>query len=62
MTEKRVTPTTHTYSLLHLIGRTARDDPTVVYEAFKFAGVPSYLAYTAASANANEYIPPIATP
>lgn len=51
-----VVPNTLTYSLLHDLGRGAeREDPCLVYEAFRHAGVPAYLAYSAAAANAHHY-------
>lgn len=51
MAASGINPTTMTYSLLEKSGASARNaDPEEVYNALTFAGVPSYLSYTAATA------------
>jgi len=51
MAASGINPTTHTYSLLEKSGASAKSaDPEEVYHALNFAGVPSYLSYTAATA------------
>lgn len=51
MAASGIVPTTHTYSLLEKSGAAARNaDPEEVYNALTFAGVPSYLSYTSATA------------
>lgn len=47
-----VSPNTQTYSCLMAAVARARCDSAEVYEGLKFAGVPEYLAYTAAAAHA----------
>lgn len=51
MAASGIVPTTYTYSLLEKSGASARNaDPEEVYNALTFAGVPSYLSYTSATA------------
>ena len=53
MSHQGIPPTTHTYALLEQAGAAARNsEPHEVYEAMKYAGVPAYLSYTAATAKA----------
>ena len=47
-----VAPNTATYSCLMAAVARAKCDSGEVYEGLKFAGVPEYLAYTAAAAHA----------
>mmetsp|Transcript_7390 Transcript_7390/g.8785 ORF Transcript_7390/g.8785 Transcript_7390/m.8785 type:complete len:277 (+) Transcript_7390:1041-1871(+) len=53
-----INPTTHTYSLLEQSGAAAKNsDPSEVYAALTYAGVPAYLSYTAATACAQKRRP-----
>mmetsp|Transcript_49105 Transcript_49105/g.139064 ORF Transcript_49105/g.139064 Transcript_49105/m.139064 type:complete len:382 (+) Transcript_49105:1356-2501(+) len=53
MSHQGLEPTTHTYTLLEQAGAAAKvESAAEVYDAMKFAGVPAYLSYTAAAANA----------
>ena len=54
MRHMRVRPNTSTYQALMAAVAPARCASTEVYDASKYAGVPSYLAYTAAAARAVE--------
>jgi len=48
-----ITPNTETYALIERMGYDVQnDDPGVIYETLKFAGVPEYIAYTSAARNA----------
>ncbi|KAJ1456013.1 hypothetical protein M885DRAFT_616542 [Pelagophyceae sp. CCMP2097] len=58
MQKDGVHPNTHTYSLLLSVAANSPTADTVeVYEGLKFAGVPEYLAYTAAAAHALNWRP-----
>jgi len=48
----RVKPNTSTYQALMAAVARARCASTEVYDGLKYAGVPEYLAYTAAAAHA----------
>ena len=52
---EQAVPNTHTYSLLVASGARSNDDPTEVYSAMKFAGVPEYIAYSAAAGRASRF-------
>ena len=50
-------PTTHTYSCLMTAAVGVPADSTEIYEGLKYAGVPEYIAYTAATAHALSWAP-----
>ncbi|KAK7242432.1 endonuclease [Aureococcus anophagefferens] len=52
-----IAPTTHTYSCVMAAAVGVPADSTEVYEGLKFAGIPEYIAYTAATAHALSWKP-----
>jgi pentatricopeptide repeat protein len=53
MKQPDIKPNTNTYSVLAKMGFEAKnDDPGEIYQTLKFAGVPEYIAYSAAASNA----------
>jgi deoxyhypusine synthase len=58
MVESRLSLNSNTYQMIVEMGRRAADEPCCVYDAMKFAGVPLYIAYSAATANAEARGPP----
>ena len=50
-------PNTHTYSCIMAAAVGVPADSTEVYEGLKYAGVPEYIAYTAATAHALSWRP-----
>ena len=53
MQKEGVKPNTNTYAIMAKLGFEAKnDDPGEIYSALKFAGVPEYIAYSAAASTA----------
>lgn len=52
-----IAPNTHTYSCIMAAAVGVNADSTEVYEGLKYAGIPEYIAYTAATAHALSWRP-----